>query len=211
MRYWLGIFFLSFSCSKPIIQDVSLIPKPQKLEIHDGAFLLSFNTKLIADSLFYSESDYLKTLLNLELKGHGNTIELLKKEELQEEEFFLNITENNLKIEASTSEGIMRGIQTLRQLLPAKQGVIATKIPCLKIHDFPRFSWRGMLLDCCRHFMDKEFVMRYIDLLAYYKMNILHWHLFDWPTTSLRIPMQRMDISSCCCTNLTHRSRSSIR
>ncbi len=73
----------------------------------------------------------------------------------------------------------MRGIQTLRQLIPTKKGVVKTTIPCLKIHDFPRFSWRGMLLDCCRHFMDKEFVMRYIDLLAYHKMNVLHWHLTE--------------------------------
>ena len=80
MRYWLGICFLLFSCTKPIVQDINLIPKPQKLEISDGLFSLSFNTNLIADSLFYTESGYLKGLLNLELKGNGNTIELLKKE-----------------------------------------------------------------------------------------------------------------------------------
>ncbi|MEC7863789.1 MAG: family 20 glycosylhydrolase, partial [Bacteroidota bacterium] len=179
MKYWTAIFYLLFACTKPIVKEINLIPKPQKLEKSNGVFSLSFNTKLIVDSLFDAESNYLKTLLNLDLKGKGNAIELLKKEGLQEEEFFLNITENNLKIEASSSRGIMRGIQTLRQLLPSKQGVIATKIPCLEIHDFPRFSWRGMLLDCCRHFMDKEFVMRYIDLLAYHKMNILHWHLTE--------------------------------
>ena len=179
MKYWLAILCLLFACTKPIVQEVNLIPKPQKVEINEGAFSLSFNTNLIVDSLFYAESDYLKTLLNLELKGKGNTIELLKKEGLQEEEFFLNISADNLKIEASTPIGIMRGIQTLRQLLPTKKGVVVTKIPCLEIHDFPRFSWRGMLLDCCRHFMDKEFVMRYIDLLAYHKMNVLHWHLTE--------------------------------
>jgi hexosaminidase len=179
MRYFIPIFCLLFACTKPILQEVNLIPKPQKLEISDGVFSLSFNTNLIADSLFYTESDYLKELLNLKLKGNGNTIELLKTEGLQEEEFFLNISVDNLKIEASTSKGIMRGIQTLRQLMPAKKGVTATNIPCLQIHDFPRFAWRGMLLDCCRHFMDKEFVMRYIDLLAYHKMNVLHWHLTE--------------------------------
>jgi len=179
MKYWLVIFCLLFACTEPIVQEVNLIPKPQKLEISDGVFSLSFNTNLIIDSLFDAESDYLKEILNLELNGNGNTIELFKKEGFQEEEFFLNITEENLKIEASTPIGIMRGIQTLRQLLLTKKGIAATKIPCLKIHDFPRFSWRGMLLDCCRHFMKKEFVMRYIDLLAYHKMNILHWHLTE--------------------------------
>ena len=122
-----------FACSEPKVQKVNFIPKPQKLEINDGVFLASFKTNLIVDSLFYAESDYLKELLNLELKGNGNTIELLKKEGLQEEEFFLNISVENLKIEASTRKGIMRGIQTLRQLLQTTNGIISTKIPCLEI------------------------------------------------------------------------------
>jgi len=179
MKYWFGIFCLLFACTKPIVKDINLIPKPQKIEISNGVFSLSFNTNLIIDSIFYAESEYLKKLLNHELKGNGNTIKLLKKEGLKREEFLMNISIDNLKIEASTAKGVMRGIQTLRQLLPTKKGIITTKIPCLKIHDFPRFSWRGMLLDCCRHFMKKEFVIRYIDLLAYHKMNVLHWHLTE--------------------------------
>ena len=79
MKYWLVIFCLLFSCNKSIIDDVNLIPKPQKLEKSNGVFSLSFNTKLIVDSLFDAESNYLKTLLNLDLKGKGNTIELKSK------------------------------------------------------------------------------------------------------------------------------------
>ena len=181
MKCWLSIFCLLVACTKPVLNEVNLIPKPQKLEVHKGGFSLSFNTNLIIDSLFYEESNYLKELLNLKLKGNGNTIKLLKKEGLQEEEFLLNITPEYLKIEASTKKGIMRGIQTLRQLLPdnyEEKGLV-TKIPCVEIKDYPRFKWRGMLLDCCRHFMDKEFIKKYIDLLAYHKMNILHWHLTE--------------------------------
>ena len=101
MKYWLSIFCLLFSCTKSIVKDVSFIPKPQKLELSDSFFLLNYNTNLIANSLFFYESEYLKKLLNCELKGSGNTIELLKKEGLQEEEFLLNISEYNLTIEAS--------------------------------------------------------------------------------------------------------------
>jgi len=179
MKYWTGILCLTIACAKPTLKEVNLIPKPQKIEIKDGVFSLNFNTNLIFDSLFHQEANYLKELLNLKLNGKNNTIELLKKEGLQEEEFFLNITKETLKLEASTPTGIMRGVQTLRQLLPTKTNVVTTKIPCVSIHDYPRFSWRGMLLDCCRHFMEKEFVMRYIDLLAYHKMNVLHWHLTE--------------------------------
>ena len=110
MKYWLGIFCLLFACTEPIVQEVNLIPKPQKLEISDGVFSLSFNTNLIIDSLFYAESGYLKELLNLELNGNGNTIELLKKEGLQEEEFFLNISADNLL--AAGSGGITDNVNS---------------------------------------------------------------------------------------------------
>ena len=128
MKYLFPIVCLLFACAERKAQEVNLIPKPQKLEINEGVFSLSFNTNLITDSLFYAEADYLKELLNLGLKGNNNTIELLKKEGLKEEEFFLTISVEKIQLEASTPEGIMRGIQTLRQLLPLKKGVIKTDI-----------------------------------------------------------------------------------
>ena len=177
MRIFLLISFLFFACAEPKVKEVNLIPKPQNIVLNDGVFLLDSRTGILAENIFSSEVKYLKSLLKLPLEGKTNQVILSKKEGLQKEEFFLNISSNTLSIEASTATGIMRGIQTLRQLLPTEiqKGVI--NIPCLEIHDFPRFSWRGMLLDCCRHFMDVEFVKRYIDLLAYHKMNILHHYV----------------------------------
>ena len=52
-------------------------------------------------------------------------------------------------------------------------------LPCMQINDYPRFSWRGLHLDVSRHFHDKEFIKKYIDLLALLKMNTFHWHLVD--------------------------------
>lgn len=167
------------ACTSPKVQEVNLIPKPQSITLNEGVFSLGIGTCIIADSLFTAEANYLKTLLKLPLTGTTNQINLSLKEGLQKEEFYLNISSENLSIEASTPTGIMRGIQTLRQLLPTGSQMSTGKIPCLAIHDFPRFPWRGMLLDCCRHFMDVEFVKRYIDLLAYHKMNTLHWHLTE--------------------------------
>ncbi|NNE56096.1 MAG: family 20 glycosylhydrolase, partial [Flavobacteriales bacterium] len=73
------------------------------------------------------------------------------------------------------------GIQTLLQLfaLDESGAQYLPVLPLVSISDKPAFSHRGLLLDCCRHFMDKEFVMRYIDLLAFHKMNVLHWHLTE--------------------------------
>ena len=181
MRYLIFTIVLFFSCSNPEKQEVNLLPKPQEIQINEGVFTLSNNTSIIYDSLFLNESIYLQSLLKNSLKGSNNSIILEKIEGLKKEEFYLNVSTKELKITASTPEGIMRGIQTLRQLLPLgfeKNGGSA-KIQCLQIHDFPKFRWRGMLLDCCRHFMEKDFVMRYIDLLAYHKMNVLHWHLTE--------------------------------
>ncbi len=79
---------------------------------------------------------------------------------------------------APSACGLFRGTQTLRQLLTAGQtGEYC--VPGVEARDFARYPWRGMLLDCGRHFMSKDFVKRYIDLLAYHKMNVLHWHLTE--------------------------------
>ncbi|MDR3666254.1 MAG: family 20 glycosylhydrolase [Ignavibacteriaceae bacterium] len=74
-------------------------------------------------------------------------------------------------------------MQTIFQLFPSSVKAAKNEknigIPCCEISDEPSFSWRGLNLDCCRHFMSKDFVKRYIDILAYYKFNVLHWHLTD--------------------------------
>src|SRR5690606_11292673 len=76
-------------------------------------------------------------------------------------------------------------LQTLRQLMPAHAyrrapiGAASWRIPAVDTEDKPRFSWRGMHLDVSRHFMPKEFVRKYIDLLALHKMNRFHWHLTE--------------------------------
>ncbi len=84
-------------------------------------------------------------------------------------------------LKAKTEAGLFRGIQTLLQLIPLPDSSSAGKfeIPACKIVDYPRFAWRGLNLDCVRHFMTKDFIKRYIDLLAYYKFNVFHWHLTD--------------------------------
>jgi len=102
-----------------------------------------------------------------------------------EEAYTLRITPTEVRLEAAHARGLFLGVQTLRQLAqpvlttgPAPAGAACT-FPCVEISDVPRYRWRGMLLDCGRHFMSKEFIKRYIDLLAYHKLNVLHWHLTE--------------------------------
>ena len=87
------------------------------------------------------------------------------------------VTTQGITITAPSEEGLYRGSRTVLQLL--EQGFAAGSLPCLTITDHPRFQWRGMHLDAVRHFWPVEFVKKYIDLLARYKMNRFHWHLTD--------------------------------
>ncbi len=118
-----------------------------------------------------------------------------------DESYSLAVTPAAVRLVAAAPAGLARGIQTIRQLLPAEietelpgadkrsrgsmwKPPVLTRperwtMPAARIEDRPRFPWRGLLLDCCRHFMQVDFVKRMIDLLACHKMNVLHWHLTE--------------------------------
>lgn len=97
-----------------------------------------------------------------------------------EEAYALDVAPDGVVIRAGCPAGLHHGAQTLRQLLPeTAESESETRVPCVYIQDRPRFPWRGLLLDCCRHFMTPEYVKRTIDLLAYHKMSRFHWHLTE--------------------------------
>ncbi|MDG1477230.1 MAG: family 20 glycosylhydrolase, partial [Vicingaceae bacterium] len=99
------------------------------------------------------------------------------------EEYSLNIKNDSIIIFSGTNEGAIRGIQTLRQLFVdefhSQEKRDTWQLPIVTIKDAPKFKHRGLLLDCSRHFFEKEVIKKYIDLLAFYKMNVLHWHLTE--------------------------------
>ena len=101
-----------------------------------------------------------------------------------DESYELNITAKNIQLSANTPAGIFRGVQTLRQILPAKIELSTLqkgpwKIATGTINDRPDYAYRGAMLDVSRHFFQVEDVKRFIDLISYYKMNALHLHLSD--------------------------------
>jgi len=183
MIRYLFFLLLLLSCQDKqiVVSNPTIIPKPVKMILNEGFYNWSSNAQIISDSLFVSEKKYFQKLFSIQDVKEKNTIYFKKNNLLLKEEYFLKISENQITIEASLPNGIMHGIQSLRQIVPINENISSKKISinCLEIHDFPRFKWRGLLLDCCRHFMQKDFVKRYIDLLAFHKMNILHWHLTE--------------------------------
>jgi len=183
MIRYLFFLLLLLSCQDKqiVVSNPTIIPKPVKMILNEGFYNWSSNAQIISDSLFVSEKKYFQKLFSIQDVKEKNTVYFKKNNLLLKEEYFLKILENQIIIEASSPNGIMHGIQSLRQIVPINENISSKKISinCLEIHDFPRFKWRGLLLDCCRHFMQKDFVKRYIDLLAFHKMNILHWHLTE--------------------------------
>jgi len=166
--------------------QLSIIPAPVSVEMHQGNFYLSSLTEIFADSpsqlsnaeLFIS---FLKANFDLNIKitnkESGKNIISLFSDSSKKESYQLNIDKNRIRISGDDA-GVFYGLQSLIQLLnnPHKQGF---KIQSANILDYPRYQWRGMHLDVCRHFFPKEFVKKYIDLLALHKMNTFHWHLTE--------------------------------
>jgi hexosaminidase len=105
--------------------------------------------------------------------------------ELGDEGYELDVRPDGVRLRANRPEGLFRGAQTLRQLLPAAveagmpRSGVAWRVPGGRVVDHPRFAWRGAMLDVARHFFPVADVKRYIDLLALYKLNVLHLHLTD--------------------------------
>jgi hexosaminidase len=103
---------------------------------------------------------------------------------LGDEGYNLTVLTNAIQINANKPAGLYYGIQSLVQLLPKEiESPTVTQgnwsVPACRITDYPRFGWRGMMLDVSRHFFTKQEVKRYLDRMAQYKYNIFHWHLTD--------------------------------
>ncbi|MFZ4521899.1 MAG: family 20 glycosylhydrolase [Bacteroidales bacterium] len=105
---------------------------------------------------------------------------------LPDEGYDLRVTPKKVQVTAKSGAGLFHGVQTLFQLLPSEisrhnlpMSYKEWELPSVTIKDYPRYPYRGMHLDVSRHFFPKEFIKRYIDLIAMYKMNTFHWHLTD--------------------------------
>jgi hexosaminidase len=177
---------------------ISIIPRPAQMTVRSGGFTLGPRTTIWATrgtaTLGKQLARYLEPATGFDLDVRtggtpaGNRIVLRLDETLTrlgDEGYILDVAPGLVSIRAPKAAGVFYGIQSLRQLLPvdiyreAPVTGVAWSAPAVHIEDSPRFPWRGMHLDVARHFMPKEFVKKYIDLLALHKMNSFHWHLTE--------------------------------
>ena len=171
-------------------QTLNIIPAPVKAEAIQGTFFISPDTKIILSKPGTDKSatflnDYLKKFYGFELgttkKKTANAIDLSLTHASNNAipgAYNMNVNGDNILINGNDEEGVFYGVQTLIQLLPAEKSNSLTVQQCT-IADAPRFAYRGMMLDCGRHFFPVEFVKQYIDFLALHKLNTLHWHLTE--------------------------------
>jgi len=183
---FIGLFVLGCTKKETSTVEVSIVPKPNHLVVDDTkAFNINEETKLVfeGDLKPFDQTihDYLEAItgygLAIETTPASNSISFSIDNSQPKEAYSINSSQQKISITGGSGKGLMHAFQTLRQILITQNE--SFRIPALQIKDSPRFQWRGMLLDCARHFMEKDFVKRYIDLLALYKMNTLHWHLTE--------------------------------
>ncbi len=179
---------LSASCFS---QSLNIIPQPAHAEIKQGEFIITPSTKIIAEASGVNNSvhflnNYLKKYYGFELQASTEKSAAKNVIELNFERldntiagaYKMDVDKNKIYIRGNDEQGIFYGIQTLIQLLPTKK-LTSLNVQACSIVDSPRFAYRGLHLDCGRHFFSVDFIKQYIDFIAMHKMNTFHWHLTE--------------------------------
>ena len=182
---------LAFACAKPQPQAFQVIPQPADVKFADGSFCVkgaavNFDENMDEGSLkaAFRFVDALETATGVQLHLDEGGIAFIQNPALAPEQYAINVTPQGVKVEASALNGFVYACETLKQMLPpAIYGDKPVKadwvLPCVSIQDQPRFAYRGMHLDPCRHFWTVEETKQYLDVMTAYKMNRFHWHLTE--------------------------------
>jgi len=184
---------------------VNIIPKPMEMKTLKGTYLLRNSTIIIVDE-GNKELETLASFFIEKVRLAGGPLMQMSTEKqagkksrkaihfslkgadpaLGKEGYMLKVSRKNIVLQANTGNGIFYGMQSLFQLMPPEIEQVSTardsikwQIQAVKITDKPRFPYRGMHLDVCRHIFPVDFIKKYIDILSMYKINTFHWHLTD--------------------------------
>lgn len=163
---------------KAIVQKEGSFKLPKSLVVSVNSSTLqdlsNFTVQLLQESALVSSINVAKQFT----LGERNSIYLMIDSSAvgHAEGYTLDVGPSFITIKGKTPEGVFYGLQTLAQLLPTDK---SKRIKAVHIEDEPRFSWRGMMFDNCRHMFSVKFIKQFIDQLAYHKLNKFHWHLTD--------------------------------
>ena len=179
----------------------NIIPLPQKMMVQNGAFKLTADTRISVDAASRATAEILTDRIRLatglavkpptssagDAAMPGAILLTTKNSDtnLGTEGYTLTVAPDSIVIRAPAQAGLFYGLQTLLQLLPPEifgtspASNVVWQIPCVHIEDWPRFPWRGFMLDVSRHFFSKSEVETFLDAMAMHKLNVFHWHLTD--------------------------------
>jgi hexosaminidase len=177
-------------------QPINIIPQPAEMQSAPGIFLLTKSSTISYDSQEAGKAaELLAQKLNVatgfaikpqqgttgSIKFNLNKVQVGK---LGKEGYSLTSSPQEVIITANQPAGLFYGMQTLLQMLPKEieskvPVTMEWPVPAVRINDYPRFGWRGLMLDVSRNFFSKEDVKKYIDQMARFKYNTFHWHLTD--------------------------------
>ena len=186
--------------TRSAIAPLPLIPEPVSVERAPGSFTLHQGAVLsvrgrnaevlrtarqFADLLARTRGLHLDLRPFADAEADGGIVFILDATRLipgdrLDEGYELSVSSRRIVLVARTAHGLFNGSVTLWQVLTARtQSAHALDVPCLHITDYPRFAWRGLMLDSARHFQSPEFVKKLIDEMSWHKLDVLHWHLTD--------------------------------
>lgn len=183
---------LAVACNKRVVADYNVIPQVQNLSVKDGdVYVFDSSRKLVYDNqdsrrsleLFAQDLEELVGIRPSVAAGasedaKGNVYFTLGLQDGRKEAYSINVSSDGILVRAVSPEGIYRATRTLLKSVGTEK-TSSVEFPSAEVSDWPRFGYRGLMLDVSRHFSDVEMVKRTIDMLALHQLNIFHWHLTD--------------------------------
>jgi hexosaminidase len=166
-----------------------IIPKPVSIKYEEGTYRSAGLPQINGDDDFKKEIETVTEQLRVNIDETAVPLSCVKGKDLNGEAYRLKIQKERITVEASTPQGMYHGLQTFRQLVLSefKDGELI--LPCVEIADYPRFSWRGFMLDCSRYFYSVPFIKKTIDAISLHHINRFHWHLTD--DQGWRLPVEK--------------------
>lgn len=158
----------------------SIIPKPQKYDVIDGAYTVTSDTAVLCVPEFMKAGKYISNFLKTKKDAQNGAIKINKDETLKPEGYKLKISSEGVTISAADENGAFYGAVTLKiMVMQAKSANGVAVLNGAYIYDYPKFSYRGGMMDESRHFFGMDAVKRMLDEFAMLKINKFHWHLSD--------------------------------
>ena len=196
----LSLLFITPGCKQSketIVNEYNIVPLPNQMIPQQGRFEISKKVRVITTACTPDVQIIADSLINRLKLTSGITIKqtfenvtdepvirFVPQDGMPEEGYKLSVTPQNITLTASTPKGFFYAVQTLYQLLPPvvygnqKVKNAEWSVPAVEIEDAPRFAYRGLMLDVCRHFSPVEYIYKFIDMLAMHKMNTFHCLLY---------------------------------